>query len=60
MIYLLIDTIGTLVVLAAARRNPVLKARLDYAFGRLIKRPIPVYRDEPRDEEDDSVCPFCE
>ena len=58
--FLLIDAIGTLALLAFARRNPVLRARLDYAFGRLIKRPAFVQERDHVCETEESDCPFCE
>jgi hypothetical protein len=35
---LVIDAVGTWVVLAKARRNPAFRNRIDYMFGKLIKR----------------------
>lgn len=52
--FLVIDAIGTLMLIRAARKNPVLRDRIDAAFGQVIRREArPSYQELKN-------CPFCE
>ena len=39
LLFLIIDSVATLMLLSRARKDPELRERLDYNFGRLIGRP---------------------
>lgn len=57
LVFLATDVIGTLLLIRQARKDPMLRERIDAAFGAMIHRKEKVVYVE---KNEDGSCPFCD